>query len=40
VSKLIFWSIPTTVCPEAYVHLKVEPGKSVSWKIQYEFYTL
>jgi hypothetical protein len=39
-SKLIFWSIPTTVCPEAYVHLKVEPGKSVSWKIQYEFYTL
>jgi len=39
-SKLIFWSIPTTVCPEAYVHLKVEPGKEMSWKIQYEFYTL
>lgn len=40
VSKLVFWSIPTTVCPEAYVHIKVEPGKQVSWKIQYEFYTL
>jgi hypothetical protein len=39
-SKLIFWSIPTTVCPEAYVHLKIEPGKTASWKIQYEFYTL
>jgi hypothetical protein len=40
VSKLLFWSIPTTVCPEAYVHLKVEPGTTTSWKIQYEFYTL
>jgi hypothetical protein len=39
-SKLIFWSIRTTVCPEAYVHLKVEPGKQVSWKINYEFYNL
>jgi len=40
VSKLLFWSIATTVCPEAYVRLKIEPGKTASWKIQYEFYTL
>jgi len=40
ISKLIFWSIPTTVCPEAYVHLRVDPGKQTAWKIQYEFYTL
>jgi hypothetical protein len=40
ISKLIFWSIRTTVCPEAYVHLKVEPGKQVAWKINYEFYNL
>ena len=40
VSKLVFWSIRTTVCPEAYVHLRVDPGRQVSWKIEYEFYTL
>ena len=40
VSKLVFWSIRTTVCPEAYVHLHVEPGKTVTWKIRYEFYSL
>jgi hypothetical protein len=39
-SKMIFWSIRSTVCPEAYVHLRVEPGKQVSWKIHYEFYNL
>jgi hypothetical protein len=39
-SKLIFWSIRTTVCPEGYVHLRVQPGKQTSWKIQYEFYSL
>ena len=38
-SKLVLWSIRTTVCPEAYIDLKVEPGKEVSWRIAYEFYT-
>jgi 6-phosphogluconolactonase len=37
-SKLAFWSIKTTVCPEAYIDLQVEPGKETSWKIAYEFY--
>jgi hypothetical protein len=40
ISKLIFWSIRTTVCPEAYVHMRVEPGKESKWHIRYEFYTL
>ncbi|MBS1856239.1 MAG: hypothetical protein JST11_12810 [Acidobacteria bacterium] len=40
ISKLYFWSIRTTVCPEAYVHLHIEPGQEVSWKIRYEFYAL
>jgi len=39
-SKLYFWSIRTTVCPEGYIHLHIEPGKQVAWKIQYEFYSL
>ena len=38
-SKLVLWSIRTTVCPEAYIDLQVEPGKEVSWKIGYEFYS-
>jgi 6-phosphogluconolactonase len=37
-SKLVLWSIRTTVCPEAYIDLQVEPGKEVSWRIAYEFY--
>ena len=39
-SKLYFWSIHSTVCPEAYVALRVAPGKKVSWRIRYQFYTL
>ena len=38
-SKLVLWSIRTTVCPEAYIDLQVEPGKEVAWRIAYEFYT-
>ncbi len=38
-SKVYFWSIPTTVCPEAYIDLKIAPGKQEHWRITYEFYT-
>jgi len=37
-SRLFFWSIRTTVCPEAYVHIRVEPGTEETWKTAYEFY--
>jgi hypothetical protein len=37
-SKLHLWSIPTTVCPEAFIDLRIEPGKETSWRISYEFY--
>lgn len=37
-TRLNFWSIRTTVCPEAYIHLHVEPGKEVRWRIRYVFY--
>ena len=40
ISKLVFWSIRTTVCPEMYVHLNAQPGKETAWSIRYEFYTL
>jgi hypothetical protein len=37
-SKLHLWSIRTTVCPEAFIDLRIEPGKDATWKISYEFY--
>jgi hypothetical protein len=39
-SKVFFWSPRTTVCPEAYVDIKVEPGQETRWRISYEFYEL
>lgn len=38
-SQLNFWSIHTTVCPEAYIHMRIEPGRTFKWKIVYKFYT-
>jgi hypothetical protein len=40
IAKLVFWSIRTTVCPEAFIDLKLEPGREAKWRIDYEFYTL
>jgi hypothetical protein len=39
-SKLVFWSIRSTVCPEAYIDMRIEPGKDFTWRIAYDFYTL
>jgi hypothetical protein len=39
-SKLVFWSIRTTACPEAYIDMHIEPGKEFTWRITYDFYTL
>ena len=36
-SKLNFWSIRNTACPEAYVHLVVLPGKTSRYTIHYRF---
>lgn len=38
--KLVFWASSTTVCPEPYIQIKVEPGKEFNWKIFYEYYTI
>jgi len=39
ISKLIFWASAKTFCPEPYIHLKINPGETVTWKITYQFYT-
>jgi hypothetical protein len=40
ITKLIYWSIRTTFCPEAYVDLDVPPGREIKWTYRYEFYDL
>jgi hypothetical protein len=39
ISNFNFWSIRTTVCPEAYIHLSIPPGHTAHWTIRYRFYT-
>ena len=39
-AKLVFWSFRTTACPEAYIHMRIEPGKEFTWRITYDFYKL
>ena len=38
--KLVYWSSPTTVCPEPYIRIIVKPGEEYTWKIRYEYYTI
>ena len=38
ISRINFWSIRTTICPEAYVHLNIAPGQTAHWTIRYRFY--
>jgi hypothetical protein len=33
-------SIRTTLCPEPYIRMRVEPGREAKWRIDYQFYTL
>jgi hypothetical protein len=38
--SLYFWTARTTVCPEPYIRLRIEPGRQADWRIRYTFYTL
>lgn len=38
IAKFYLWSIHTTISPEAYIHLDVDPGKTQSWTIRYRFF--
>jgi hypothetical protein len=38
VAQLNFWSIRTTICPEAYIHVIVQPGETKTWTIRYRFF--
>jgi hypothetical protein len=39
IKKLVFWANSNTACPEPYIQLDVQPGKSKKWNISYSFYT-
>lgn len=39
-SRLVFWSIRRTLCPEPYIHLAIPPSGEASWNTQYEFDSL
>ena len=39
ITRINYWSIRTTACPEAYIHMDIAPGKDFTWKIVYNFYT-
>jgi hypothetical protein len=37
ITRINFWSVRTTVCPEAYNHISVAPGQETTWRLTYEF---
>jgi hypothetical protein len=39
-AKMVFWSCPTTFCPEPYIMIKAEPGREFTWNIYYDFYNI
>jgi hypothetical protein len=36
-TRVFYWSIRTTLCPEPYISLRVEPGREVDWTLRYRF---
>jgi hypothetical protein len=40
ISKIVYWSIRSTFCPEAYIDLAAEPGREVKWRYTYSFSAL
>jgi len=38
IAKMVYWAIRSTFCPEPYINIAVESGKSSSWKYTYDFY--
>jgi hypothetical protein len=39
-AKMVFWSIRTVLAPEAFISMRIEPGRSHKWKYRYRFYTV
>jgi hypothetical protein len=37
-TRQLFWASLKTVCPEPYIDVSVEPGRTTTWRITYAFY--
>ena len=40
ITKLVYWSIRTTFCPEAYITLQIPLGGESNWAYKYTFYDI
>jgi hypothetical protein len=40
ITRLVYWSIRSVLSPEAYMQMRIEPGRSAEWKLTYTFYVL
>jgi hypothetical protein len=38
ISRILFWTNGTAVCPEVYLHVPAAPGKMSQWMIHYRFF--
>lgn len=38
ITKLVYWSIRTTLCPEAYISMEIPPRGENKWTYKYTFY--
>jgi hypothetical protein len=36
--RMNFWSPRTTLCPEPYIEMEIEPLKRETWETRYEFF--
>ena len=39
-ARIYYWSVKTTLCPEAYINLSIQPKRQAEWGLTYRFYTL
>jgi streptogramin lyase len=38
--RIAYWSVRSVASPEAFVHVKVEPGNEFRWSMTYHFYSV
>jgi hypothetical protein len=40
VHRMTFWATHSTLCPENFIYLKIEPGEEEQWRSDYTLFTL
>jgi hypothetical protein len=39
-ARVFFWTIASVLSPEAFNHIRINPGEASQWNLTYEFYSL